>query len=482
MLGGSEDTSLHPTGLATDRPNMPSVDRSLRIGMAAPTAGALALLLLFCAFGCDESSPTTEKQVAPLEAVQIDGWSESERSLLESLSIASLTPPPANPSNRVAGDPVAAELGHRLFFDPGLSRDGSLSCASCHVADLLFTDGRPTSKGLAVTGRNAPTLVGSAHSTWQFWDGRRDSLWAQALGPLETAAEMGSTRLAVVRHVVGDPQLAALYQRVFGEVPAIGDADRFPERAGPFGDGVERDAWHRMTAADKKMVDTAFANVGKAIEAYERLLLPGPSRFDDYVERLRSRGPDSAVATLNEEEIVGLRLFVDAGRTLCLRCHNGPLLTNQAFHDIGTASGEGRLPDFGRFLGLQAVLIDPFNCLGPYSDAPQEDCKELRFIDKRHADLEMGKFKTPTLRGLTRTGPYMHDGRFVTLEEVVDFYRSPPVGPEPLEITPLEIDDDEAKALSAFLRTLDGGIAVDEHWLRAPGAANVAGLRAISAP
>jgi cytochrome c peroxidase len=223
-----------------------------------------------------------------------------------------------------------------------------------------------------------------------------------------------------------------------------------------------------MSAADRFAIDTAFANVGKAIEAYERLLDPAPSRFDRWVEGLRGGGTHAADARLDEEEIEGLRLFIDAGRSLCLRCHNGPLLTNHFFHDIGTARGDGRLPDFGRFLGLQAVLMDPFNCLGRYSDAAPRECSELRFIDKRHAEQEMGKFKTPTLRGLPRTAPYMHDGRFATLEEVIEHYRSPPVGPDPLEITPLELEDEEVGALVSFLQSLDGGVNADERWLRPP--------------
>ena len=394
--------------------------------------------------------------------------SGAEIALVESLSIQSLPPPPASPSNRVADDRAAAELGHHLFFDPGLSRDGSAACASCHIADLYFTDGRATSRGLGQTSRNAPTVVAGAYSTWQFWDGRRDSLWAQALAPMETAAEMGSTRMAVVRHVLGDPRLAAMYERVFGPGPMLGDTARFPERAGPFGDREEQDAWYRMATADRHTIDTAFANVGKAIAAYERILVPGPSRFDRWVEALRAETAHAPDARLTPMEIAGLRLFIDPGRTLCLRCHNGPLLTNQVFHDVGTALGDGRLPDLGRFLGLQAALIDPFNCLGRHSDALPKDCKELRFMDKRHAEAEVGKFKTPGLRGLLRSAPYMHDGRMATLAEVVEHYRSPPVGPDTLEITPLEIDDEEAEALVAFLESLDGGVGVDAVWLRPP--------------
>lgn len=438
-------------------------------GTLDPLRPFLLLSALLLAAGCSEpQTDATSPDPPPVAKAAGDGWSASELAVLESLAIASLRDTPPQPSNRVADDRSAAELGHRLFFDPRLSRDDSVACATCHVPELLFTDGRATSRGIADTSRNAPTLVGAAHSPWMFWDGRRDSLWAQALGPLETPAEMGSTRLAVVRHVTTEPSLAALYARVFGSADEFGDAARFPERAGPFGEPEEREAWHRMADRDRRAVDEAFANVGKAIAAYERLLTPGPSRFDRYVEGLRGGSPAGAEATLNEAEIRGLRLFVDAGRSLCLRCHNGPLLTNQSFHHVGTAAGSGGVPDFGRFLGMQAVLVDPFNCRGALSDARPDQCQELRFLDKTHVGGEMGKFKTPTLRGLPRTGPYMHDGRFATLEEVVEHYRNPAAGNASPELTPLEIDDEESRSLVAFLATLDGDVALDDPWLRAP--------------
>jgi cytochrome c peroxidase len=422
---------------------------------------------LILGLGCGDSRSAPE--TARPDTSDTGAWTTAEIALLESISIQAIPSPPPSPSNRVADNPVAAKLGQYLFFDSGLSRDGSVSCASCHNAALLFTDGRTTSRGLADTSRNAPTIMVSAHSPWQFWDGRRDSLWAQALAPMETAAEMGTTRLAVVRHIVADPRLAELYERVFGSVPVLDDAARFPERGGPFGDQQEQDAWYRMSAADRKTIDIAFANVGKAIAAYERRIGPSPSRFDRWVGGLRTGRTTGPEARLSEEEVAGLRLFIDSARTSCLRCHNGPLLTNHVFHDIGTALGDGRLPDLGRFLGLQAVLVDPFNCLGSYSDALPKDCRELRFLDTRHTEAEIGKFKTPTLRGLPRTGPYMHDGRFTTLEQVVDHYRFPPTGPDTLEITPLEINDAEAKTLAVFLRSLDSGVDVDAIWLGPPG-------------
>ncbi len=438
------------------------------------TQGELpAIVLLVCSLsyyaGCDaRKDQPTDPQRSDSATPALDTWNAPELALLESLAIAALPPALRQPSNRVADDRNAAELGHRLFFDPFLSRNERVSCATCHVPELLFTDGRATSRGVADTSRNAPTLVGASHSPWMYWDGRRDSLWAQALAPLEASAEMGSTRVAVVRQVAGDPALLALYKRSFGDLPPFDAHARFPERAGPFGTPDEQAAWQQMAARDRLAVDEAFANIGKAIAAYERRLVPGASRFDRYVAQLRAGEPSAAAATLSDEEIRGLRLFIDVGRTLCLRCHNGPMLTNQSFHDVGTASGAGPLPDFGRFLGIQAVLIDPFNCLGSFSDAKPDQCRELRFLDKAHIGREIGKFKTPTLRGVARTAPYMHDGRFATLAEVIAHYRTPPASAGQVEITPLEINDEEGRELAAFLASLDGGVNLADRWLRAP--------------
>jgi cytochrome c peroxidase len=113
-------------------------------------------------------------------------WSAEERETLRSLSLASLEPLPADPSNRVADDTAAAALGHRLFFDTRLSGNGQVSCATCHIPGRDFQDGLPLAEGVATTARRTMPIAGTAHSPWQFWDGRADSQWAQALGPLES--------------------------------------------------------------------------------------------------------------------------------------------------------------------------------------------------------------------------------------------------------------------------------------------------------
>lgn len=454
--------------------------RALRWMLCSLSGVALALVVAACGggpgrFGAEPVGRASEPG-AGCDAGGQTVWTEGDRAVLQSLSLASLPPTPDDPSNRYADDPTAAELGHLLFFDPGLSANGRVSCATCHEPERFFTDGRRVSVGVGRTDRNAPTVVGAAHAPWLFADGRRDSLWAQALAPLESAAEMGSTRMEVVRRAATHPTTRALFARAFGRPPPFEDRTRFPERAGPFGDREARAAWARMRASDRAGVDRAFANVGKAIAAYERLLRPGQTRFDRYVSSLPvepcAGGAEASPtgASLTETELRGLRLFLDEERTLCLRCHNGPLLTNQSFHHVATDVGAGGQTEFGRFLGIQAVLVDPFNCLGPFSDADASDCAALRFLNRDHVAAETGKFRTPTLRGLPQTAPYMHDGRFATLEEVIEHYRDPPMAQgRPHELLPLDLDREETEALVAFLQTLDGAVAAGTDWLSPPG-------------
>ena len=430
---------------------------------------ARTLLLIAAAVylaGCDARERTESGSAAT--AAAIDGWSADQLVLLRTLSLRSLAETRADPSNRVADDPRAAKLGHRLFFDASLSASGAVACATCHRPERSFSDGLATSVGLGPGSRNAPTLVGSAHSPWLYWDGRRDSQWAQALAPIEAANEMGGTRLEVARLVANDPRYRAEYEALFGAAPDFGDPTRFPPRAGPFGDASAQAAWDRLPERDRDDVNRAFANVGKAIAAYERLLAPAPSRFDAYVGHLLDGDLAAARRALDADEIAGLRLFVDGARTQCLRCHNGPLFTNHGFHDVAS-SRLGSLPDLGRFAGLQSLLLDPFNCLGRYSDAPKEGCGELRFLDRRELATLSGAFKTPTLREVGQTAPYFHDGSLATLEDVVAHYRRPPADPGS-EIVPLELSDREAAQLAAFLRGLSGGVAADPAWLAPPEA------------
>ena len=142
---------------------------------------------------------------ASTHAAEPAAWSERELRLLASLRLDH-TPPPS-PSNRVADDPRAAGLGRRIFSDSGFSDSGARSCATCHQPERHYTDG--LARSVPPAGRNAPTVVGGAYGSWFTWDGRRDSLWAQALVPFEASGEVASSRTGVVRRIAGDARYRA---------------------------------------------------------------------------------------------------------------------------------------------------------------------------------------------------------------------------------------------------------------------------------
>ncbi len=372
-------------------------------------------------------------------------WNATEMGLLRSLSLSAAGERPRDRTNRVQNDARAVELGRALFFDARLSANGEVSCATCHQESLAFTDGRKTGKGLAVLDRNTPSIVGAVWQRWFYWDGRRDSLWAQALVPIEAAGEMGSSRLAVVRVIRGDPEYKRAYEDLFGTLPRLEGVSML--QASPVGPESHRAAWRKVPVQTRRSVNLAFANVGKAIAAFESTLDFQQTRFDRYVDAGAKNG------LLSDAEVDGLRLFIDP-KNQCMKCHNGPMFTNGGFHNIGTGSSDPASLDVGRIAGLQAALLDEFNCRGRYSD-DRERCAELEHLAPE-AHLA-GAFKVPSIRGAAKTPPYMHDGRFSTLREVLEFYRTPPAQSNPMrhELVPLpHLTDSDLDRLEAFIRVL----------------------------
>lgn len=399
------------------------------------------------------------------DAAQPHAWSDTELAMLRSLQIDSLPPLPPEPSNAVADDPRAAAFGHRLFFDPRLSGNGAISCATCHQPRRRFTDGLPKGRATGESKRNTMSLIGAAWSPWHYWDGRKDSLWSQALSPLEDPDEHGGTRVAFAALIAGDPDYRTAYEDLFGPLPDMSDPERFPDRAAPVGDGAPRDAWERMTPADRQRVNVVFSNVGKAVAAYERLLLPGPARFDRYVEAALAGDRDAQAEIFAPGEAAGLRLFI--GEARCTECHNGPLLTNNEFHNTGILSAPAELPDRGRSAGVREVQADPFNCKGAFSDDPGKDCPELRFA--RTGPELLGAFRTPSLRNLKGTAPFMHQGQLATLEDVIEHYdRAPLAMIGHNEARPLSLSRRERAQLLSFLETLSAPPATPRKWLEPP--------------
>ena len=390
-------------------------------------------------------------------------WTAEESRALRSLWLGSLPPLPAEPGNAVADDPRAQRLGHRLFFDVRLSANGAVSCATCHQPAQRFADGLALPQGLQLGEFNTMSLVGVAYSPWFFWDGRKDSLWSQALSPLENPLEQGAARTSIARLIAEDPVYREQYAQLFGVPANLSDPERFPHHAGPNGNPQSVQAWAAMAPEDRATVTAIFVNLGKAIAAFERLLLPGETRFDRYVEALASDPmPASGLSRAQSE---GLRLFI--GKAQCLNCHNGPLFSNHEFHNTGVLPPLGKLPDKGRVSGIEVARNDPFNCLGPFSDAAPGDCAELRFA-KSGAEL-VGARKTPSLRNLGGTGPFMHAGQMRSLAEVLDHYnRARPAIVGHNEAKPLNLLPYELKRLEAFLAALEAPMAVAPDWLVPP--------------
>ena len=385
-------------------------------------------------------------------------WSEDELTSLRGLWIGSLAPLPADPSNKYADNPEAATFGQKLFFDTRFSSNGQVACATCHFPDKLFQDGTPLAHGVGTTTRRTMTIIGTAYSPWLFWDGRKDSQWAQALGPLESPVEHGGNR-TLYAHLISE-FYADEYTALFGPLP---DLSHLPRNAGPVTDLESAANWDAMPSADREAVTRIYANMGKSIAAYERLLLPGESRFDQYVEAVLKDDPQTANKILTSEEIAGLKLFI--GEANCTNCHNGPLLTNNDFHNTGVPAAEGLPEDYGRAAGAQQVIADEFNCLSIYSDAQPEQCSEVNFLVLDEHQQER-QFKPPSLRNVTERGPFMHAGQFSTLEEVLNHYNTAPEAPAGhSELEPLNLSEKQIAQIIAFLKTLDGPINAELHWL-----------------
>jgi cytochrome c peroxidase len=380
-------------------------------------------------------------------------WTPGQLATLRSLSLRSLEPLGADRSNRHADDGRAAALGRDLFFDTRLSGNGRVSCATCHVATQDFQDGKPLADGVGRTARRTMPIAGTAHSPWLFWDGRTDSQWAQALGPLESAVEHGGSR-AQYAHVVAE-QYRERYEAVFGPLP---DLTRVPRHAGPVADTAARAVWESMPAKAREQISRVYANIGKAIAAYERRIEPGLARFDRYVDAElagKYHAPDNALTT---DEQAGLRLFI--GRARCVTCHNGARLTDDHFHNTGVPGPSAMPVDSGRVVGARQVVTGEFNCTSRYSDAKPEDCEELRFAVTSGPEL-VRAYKTPSLRNVASRPPYMHAGQLASLDAVIAHYAEAPAAPlGQSELRPIHLSPNERRQLAAFLGTLSGPIAV----------------------
>ena len=337
--------------------------------------------------------------------------------------------PPKDPTNRMDGVARAEQLGDLLFHDEGLSRCGTVSCQSCHGADGRTVD-TATAQGCGGkrTTRNPPTVLNVAYNRWFMWDGRADRLWSQAVLPLTHPDEMDSDARTVAARLQAVELYRTEYQALFGKAPS--------EEAGP----------------------ALLANVGKVLAAYERTLVRIDAPFDEDVKRFIAAA--DAGRAKDDPAYLGLKTFVRKGQ--CIVCHKGPALTDDLFHNIGVedpGAGAG-----GQWASLEALLDWPYNAAGDYSDAPSgPDALRLRTLETQAKQVEMeGAFRTPSLRNVALTAPYMHTGTQATLEEVVDFYDQGGgpagsfLGRRTDTIVPLELSAEERRALVELLKSMTG--------------------------
>jgi cytochrome c peroxidase len=220
-----------------------------------------------------------------------------------------------------------------------------------------------------------------------------------------------------------------------------------------------------MSESSRDAVNRVFANMGKSIAAFERNISYGESRFDRYAEATVA-GDGRGQEVLSQQEVRGLRLFLTKGQ--CVTCHNGPLLTDHAFHNTGVPPVDKATPDRGRSDGLKKLLKDEFNCLGRYSDARPEQCGELQFLATNDPG-QLAAFRTPSLRNVAERAPYMHAGQFTGLQQVVEHYaRSPQAvlshselaqpGEKHAERQAIRLSVAEIQDLAAFLGALTGPV------------------------
>jgi cytochrome c peroxidase len=343
-----------------------------------------------------------------------------------------LSKPPADASNAVGGDEsaprfaAASALGTQLFHDTGLSGCGTVACATCHVAPAYTVPTAAVQGCGGLTGRNPPTVLNAAFGDWFMWDGRKDSLWDQATGPMLSPVEMAATPDSVQAFM--QAKYASDYAALFGRDPAS-----------------ETDA------------ATVVANVGKVIEAYERSVIKVKAPFDDKIEHFIA----SAQAGTAEQDpfYLSLKTFVRTGR--CVVCHKGPMLTDGQFHDLGI--DEKGKTDHGRQDGITQLKADPFNSAGIYSDDANNGKVRLASLDTALAtEGTDGAFKTASLRNVALTAPYFHTGSLATLDDVISFYDrgGDPVGSfngvRTVSIVPLHLSPEEKQALKDLLTSLTG--------------------------
>lgn len=388
---------------------------------------------------------------APCIAVE---FTASQKAIIKSLT---LTPKQlqtkqkkAEPANQYSQNLQAKKLGKALFFDTRLSGNGAISCASCHNFSTGLADNKTLAQGLGRGTRNTPTLINAFIQRWFFWDGRADSLWLQALGPIESNVEMGGNWQAIYALFINDKKLFNAYNQVFITTPI-----------------------NKEIAFNNSDKNRFKSNIGKAIAAFEIDIVQFNSRFDTFANNIDKKTINTnASVNLTKEEQLGLKLFV--GKAKCVTCHFGPNFSDGEFHNIRLISQLKTPNDSGRYGAITSLMNNPMNILGDYSDIAIDDetskakTRYLTLPNTSHSTL-WAAYKTPTLRNISQTAPYMHDGSLRHLKQVIEHY-STFKGAAPNThmknsglLQPLNLTVKEQEQLLSFLQTLTGKVNIPTY-------------------
>lgn len=328
-----------------------------------------------------------------------------------------------DPSNKVSGNRDAIKLGEAFFADPILSKNGEMSCQSCHDPATGFSDALPRAVGKKILDRNTPSLMNLRSHRWFGWAGGSDNIWAQSIAPILHEDEMGHDRNSL-KDAISDSSYKTAYDDLFGPITQH--------------DGNE-----------------VLVNLSKALAAYQETLVTGQTSFDRFRNALEA-GNIEAASEYSAAAQRGLQLFL--GRGNCAFCHSGPAFTNGEFHDAGVPYfiTETRV-DEGRYGGLKALKQSPYTLAGEFSDDPDKSgswaVNQVRF---EHSDF--GTFRVPGLRGALHSAPYMHNGSLSDLAAVVDHYDM--INMERLHVDgeailqPLGLSEREKEDLVTFLESL----------------------------
>jgi cytochrome c peroxidase len=431
--------------------------------------GLVAVLVAACG---DSSSVTPDARNVDAPGIDAaDPGALTAAELVEAHKLSPLPAVPADPTNAYADNAAAARLGQMLFFDKSyagpllvgddgtngglgqVTETGKVSCASCHAVGSDSLDDRrsipnATSLGTNRGTRNALGAINSSFYKWTNWGGRFDSQWSLPLAVAENPATMNSTRLAVA-HL-----LYAKYRTEYNAIfpvdldpdldPTATNASRFPATGKP-----GQASFDNMTAGDKTIINTIYANYGKALAAYMRTLVSRDAPFDRFVA-----GDKTAISA---SAIRGIKVFLAKG---CANCHSGPDFQDDNFHALAVAPADadlGRYTDLNSTNGLLATT-NIFSVDGTFSDSTSTG----KLTGLVQDASQKGQFRTKSLRNVAGAGPYMHNGTLATLEDVVDFYDvgggdpgSSGVTKDPL-VAPLNLAAADKADLVEFLKTLSG--------------------------